>query len=373
MKKLRLGAAGLGRAFAVMSGAFRDPRIDLVAGADPRIEARDKFGADYGARSYSKVEELCADPAVEVVYVATPHELHAEHARIAAARKKHLLVEKPMALSIEDCRAMISAARKNGVQLVVGHSHSFDAPILHTRKLIQEKTYGAVRMITALDFTDYVYRPRRPEEFDTGAVYNQAAHHVDIARLLADGNVRSVRAFVGNWEKARPMDGAYSCALDFDNGVYASLAYSGYAHFDSDEFMGWIGEMGQRKNPAGYGAARRALTGDEMALKNARNYGGLEFKETRPVAHQHFGLLIASCEKADLRPLPTGVMVYADGEQRLEPLPAPEIPRVEVIDELYGAVVDGRPPLHSGEWAMATLEVCLGMLRSAKQRKEILL
>ena len=52
---------------------------------------------------------------------------------------------------------------------------------------------------------------------------------------------------------------------------------------------------------------------------------------------------------------------------------APEVPRVEVIDELYAAVVEGRPPLHSGEWAMATLEVCLAMLRSAKQRKEVLL
>src|SRR5262245_19000795 len=304
MKKLRLGVAGLGRAFAAMSGAFRDPRIELVAAADPRSEARDKFGADYGARSYSKVEELCADPAVEVVYVATPHELHAEHARIAASHRKHVLVEKPMALSIDDCRAMISAARKNGVQLIVGHSHSFDAPILHTRKLIQEKAYGAVRMITAIDFTDFVYRPRRPEELATGVVYNQAAHHVDVVRLLAGCNVRSVRAFVGNWERERPMDGAYSCALDFDNGVYASLVYSGYAHFDSDEFMGWIGELGQRKDPVQHGATRRSLTGDEMALKAARNYGGAEYRESQPVAHQHFGLLIASCEKGDLRPLP---------------------------------------------------------------------
>ena len=117
MKKLRLGVAGLGRAFAVMSGAFRDPRVELVAGADPRSEARDRFSADYGARGYPTVAELCADPAVEVVYVATPHERHAEHARLAAAAKKHILVEKPMALSIEDCRAMISAARKAGVQL----------------------------------------------------------------------------------------------------------------------------------------------------------------------------------------------------------------------------------------------------------------
>ena len=122
-----------------------------------------------------------------------------------------------------------------------------------------------VRMITALDFTDFLYRPRRPEELATaaggGAVFNQAAHQVDIVRLLAGGKVRSVRAFTGSWDRARPTEGAYACMLGFDNGVFATLTYSGYAHFDSDEFMGWIGEMGQKKDPTTYGTARRGLAG----------------------------------------------------------------------------------------------------------------
>jgi len=373
MKKLRIGVAGLGRAFAVMAPAFRDPRVELVAAADPRREALEKFRQDYGGRVHGSVEELCADPQVDVVYVATPHQVHASHAQAACSRKKHVLVEKPMALSLQDCRAMIDAARAAGVALVVGHSHSFDTPILHASKLIQSGAFGAVRMITALDFTDFVYRPRRAEELVTGAVYNQAAHQVDIVRLLAGGKARRVRAFTGNWDPARPTEGAYSCLLDFDNGVFATLVYSGYAHFDSDELMGWIGEMGQSKDPSAYGAARRALRGDELALKKARNYGGPEFRETRPVAHQHFGPVVASCERADLRPLPTGVMVYGDGEQRLDALPPPGVPRVEVIDELHAAVVEGRPPLHSGEWAMATLQVCLAMLESSRQEREILL
>ena len=381
MKKLthriRLGVAGLGRAFAVTAPAFRDPRVQVVAGADPRAEARERFSRDFGAPAYRNVEELSADPAVDVVYVATPHQFHAAHTRLACAHGKHVLVEKPMALALDDCRSMIDAARKAGVQLIVGHSHSFDLPILKTRELIKSGAFGAVRMITALDFTDFLYRPRRPEELATesggGAVFNQAAHQVDIVRHLAGGKVRSVRAFTGNWDRARPTEGAYCCLLGFDNGVFASLTYSGYAHFDSDEFMGWIGEMGQKKDPALYGGARRGLAGDELALKAARNYGGPDFKQTEPSAHQHFGLFVVSCEKADLRPLPTGVMVYADSEQRLDPVPAPNVPRVEVVDELYGAVVEGREPLHSGESAMATLQVCLAILESSRQGKEIVL
>jgi phthalate 4,5-cis-dihydrodiol dehydrogenase len=64
-------------------------------------------------------------------------------------------------------------------------------------------------------------------------------------------------------------------------------------------------------------------------------------------------------------------MIYRKGESRLDPLPAPKVPRAEVIDELYGAVVNGITPKHSGEWAMATLEVCLAMLQSSRESREV--
>src|ERR1700726_3958483 len=92
-RKLRLGVAGLGRAFALMVPTFTaDPRVTLVAAADSRAAARARFEADFSATSYATVEELCADPAVEAVYVATPHQHHARHAVLAARHGKHLLV-----------------------------------------------------------------------------------------------------------------------------------------------------------------------------------------------------------------------------------------------------------------------------------------
>jgi phthalate 4,5-cis-dihydrodiol dehydrogenase len=178
----------------------------------------------------------------------------------------------------------------------------------------------------------------------------------------------------GAWDPARPTEGAYSALLTFDDGSFASLVYSGYAHFDSDEFTGWIGEMGAKKDPASYGAARRALAGDELALKTERNYGGARFRDPpEPQAHQHFGVIIVSCERGDVRPLPSGVVVYGEREQKVETLPPPRIPRIEVIDELYDAVVNGKAPLHGGEWAMATMQVCFAMLRSAREQREIAL
>jgi len=186
--------------------------------------------------------------------------------------------------------------------------------------------------------------------------------------------VRTARLTIlvtGDFDAARATDGAYSCLLGFDNGVCASLVYSGYAHFDSDEFMGWIGEMGQKKDPKKYGLTRKALRGDELTLKARRNYGGPDFKASKPVAHQHFGLFVVSCEEADLRPLPNGVMIYGDKEQRLDALPKPKVARAEVVDELYAAVVEGKTPLHSGESAMATLAVCLAILKSAEEGRAV--
>jgi phthalate 4,5-cis-dihydrodiol dehydrogenase len=376
---LRIGVAGLGRAFSVMLPTFRDPRVEVVAAADPRTEARRHFARDFGGRAYDTVEELCADPDIEVVYVATPHQLHARHTILAARNGKHVLVEKPMALTLEDCAAMIAAARNGSVHLIVGHSHSFDAPILRTRELIASGAYGALRMIHALNYTDFLRRPRRPEELDTaqggGAVFNQAAHQVDIARLLGGGKVKSVRAATGAWDAARPTEGAYSALLTFEDGVFASLTYGGYGHFDSDEFSSWIGEMGQAKRPYARAPKRFANAAEEAAFKNALNYGGASYQAPaqNDLAHQHFGTIIVSCALADLRPMPDGVMIYQHGTARLDPLPPPAIPRVEVIDEVYAAIVDGKAPLHDGAWATATLEVCLAVLQSAREGRELAL
>ena len=148
MTAIPIGVAGLGRAFALMAPTLAaDSRVRLVAAADSRPEALEQFESDFGGRGYATVEELCADPAVQVVYVATPHQFHAAHAVLAARAGKHILVEKPMALTLEECRAMTAAARKHRVHLIVGHSHSFDAPIALTRKLIASGRYGRLRMI----------------------------------------------------------------------------------------------------------------------------------------------------------------------------------------------------------------------------------
>jgi phthalate 4,5-cis-dihydrodiol dehydrogenase len=360
----------------------RHPLVQLTAAADPREAARARFAADFNAKAYDSVEQLCADADVDAVYIATPHQFHVANVQAAARHGKHVMVEKPMALNLADCQAMITAARDAGVLLLVGHSHSYDAPYLATRALIERGEYGPVRMITAANFTDFLYRPRRPEELDTaqggGVVFSQGAHQIDIVRLLGGGMATSIRASAGRWDARRPTEGAYNAFVSFEGGAAATLTYSGMAHFDTDEFCDWTGELGQRRDAAEYGRARAALARiaspeEEAALKNTRAYGLAPVPDMTPDRHNHFGLVIASCDHADLRPMPNGVMVYADAERRLHSLPPPAVPRAEVIDELYAAVIEGVAPLHRGEWGMATVELCLALLESARTGTEIAL
>jgi phthalate 4,5-cis-dihydrodiol dehydrogenase len=383
MNPVRIGVAGLGRGFTLMLPTLQHhPGVQLVAAADPRPAARAQFTADFAGPAYDNVGDLCADPAVEAVYVATPHGLHLDHVRAAAAAGKHVMVEKPMALTLADCQAMVDAAKQAGTWLVVGHSHSFDAPYGRCRALIESGEVGAVRMVTALNFTDFLYRPRRPEELDTaqggGVVFSQAAHQVDIVRLLGGGRVRSLRAGTAQCDPARRTEGAYSAWLQFEEGAVATLTYSGYAHFDSDEFQGWTGELGQPPSPRSHGAARARLRGlspeQEAALKETRAYGaGVKAEALRPARHNHFGFVLASCDRADLRPGPDGIYIYGDDAQTLDALPDPAIPRTDVVDELVAAIRDGVPPVHSGEWGLATMEVCLAILRSAAEGLELVM
>src|ERR1700759_1732134 len=120
-RPLKLGVIGLGRAFTLMLPTFAaDPRVVLSAASDPRADARERFAREFNARGFEDAEALCADPGVEAVYVASPHQFHVAHVKLAARHGKHVMVEKPMALSVAECQEMIAAAKAANVQLLGG-------------------------------------------------------------------------------------------------------------------------------------------------------------------------------------------------------------------------------------------------------------
>ena len=384
---LRFGVIGLGRAGAGMLPAlWTHPCATVVAAADLRLEARERFTQDCDARAYESAAALCADPNVDAVYVATPHQYHAEHCILAASHGKHIVVEKPLALTLEDCDAILQAVERYGVKLIVGHTASYNPVIRRMRQIIASGELGKLGLINISAYTPFLYRPRRPEELDTsrggGIVFNQVPHQVDSARLLGGGLVQSVRAVTGAWDAARPTEGAYAALLQFADGAAATLVYSGYDHFDTTEFR--ISTTDEQSRPRGsHGETRQALQAvrspeDEVELLYAMGYGGSRMRTARgggDMFQPELGLTIVSCERGDMRLVSDGLIIYDDAGKRAVPLPRGRgTPgRGEVIDELYAAVAHERPLVHHGHRGRATLEVCLAMLQSARERREITL
>jgi phthalate 4,5-cis-dihydrodiol dehydrogenase len=383
---LRLGMAGLGVASTqILPPIAKLPFIKITAAADMRADAVAKFRAQYQAEGYTSVAELCASPNVDAVYIATPNSLHAEHAIIAAKHKKHIIVEKPMAMNLAECDAMNEAADKHGVKLLCGHTHSFDPPIRKIREIVKSGELGKLCMINTWNYNEFMYRPRMKHELamTRGVVLNQGPHHVDVVRLIGGGMVRSVRAMTGIWDPAREWEGSYTCYLEFADGTPATLVYSGYGFFDTAELFDWVGEGGQHRPPETNLNVRKSLrevrtAEEEEQLKEGMRFGGKregEFSHVWSGARKQpfFGHTVVSCQKGDIRQTPDGLKIYGESEQREITLPAGSRGREAEVEELYDAVVKGRPVFHGGRWGAATLEVCLAMLESAQQRKEIML
>lgn len=387
--ELRLGIIGLGGAARQMLPSLvSHPNVRLAGAADFRTEARARFTEEFGAPAYEEAEAVCANPDIDAVYIATPHQYHREHALMAASAGKHIIVEKPMALTLSDCDAMISAVERAGVHMVVGHTHAFNPPVIKMREIIRSGKIGALAMLHTFSYSDFLYRPRRPEELDTarggGIIYNQVPHQVDVVRTLGGGMVRSVRSMTWALDPDRPTEASHATFLQFEDGVVATLVYSGYDYFDSDEFHEWVGESGEKKKPQSEGSARAALrrlaaTKSEIAAKAARGYGGTPQSQRENARershHPHCGITIASCAGGDLRATPDGVRLYGrDGKVEMEIPRGRAFPdKAGVIDELYAACFNDRKPLHDGRWAKATMEVSLAVLESARLRREIAL
>jgi phthalate 4,5-cis-dihydrodiol dehydrogenase len=378
---LRFGIVGLGRAAAATVPAIaRHPDLEIVAAADTNADILEQFAQQYGSRSYPSIEALCQDPHVDAVYIATPTHLHTQHVLTAVQNGKHVIAEKPLAITLEDAERMIEAVDRAGVQMIVGQSQSYEPPVRAMRDIVRSGELGRLGMISGWYFNDWLYRPRLPAELDThmggGVVFRQGAHHFDVARLIGGGLVRSVRAMTGVWDSSRPTEGSYSAFLDFQNGAVATLVYSGYDHFFSTELTGGQTEGGGRVDPAQqeHAAARRILReaadrGGDAALKRQVTFGRRQADGAQYPAY--FGLIVVSCEHGDIRQTPEGLMVYGDHDRRAVQLTPGVAGRDLMVAELYDAVVHAKPALHSPRWARATLEVSLAVLTSARNRQEV--
>jgi len=384
---LGVGVIGLGGASLAMIPKFgQNPNFRIAAAADIDTEIIDRFRKDFpDAESYDDAARLCASRNVELVYIATPNRFHAEHARMALEDKKHVLIEKPMAIDIVGAEQMIATAKRNGVLLGVNVKHSFEARVLRLREMARTGELGRLRMINSWRFNDWLYRPRTADElmpeFGGGILWRQGAHHFDFIRTIAGGMVRSLRGSADVWDPSRRVPGCYTAYLDFGDGTVATAINSGYDHFNSMEFM----QPGFSVDPANHAKARRELRAapdidwEERAAR-AERYGGARTTQNEPEPSQPplgwimSGPLITSFDKGDVRMTPSGLTVYGDDEIYDIKLGVKgQDGRDGRINTFYDAIVSDRPLPADGAWGLATLEVLLAIEESGRTRKEVFL
>src|SRR5262247_4779748 len=315
-RTLNVGVVGLGLAAAsVIPAMAAMPHVNLIAGADVNPRSLQAFKEKYRAKTYASIEALCDDPDVDTVWIATPNTFHCPHVTLAAERGKHVIVEKPMAISLAEAERMIETAERHGVQLLCGGSRSSSAVVRKMREMVVSGTLGRLRAMTTWSATDWMLRPRRPDELDIsqggGVVYRQAPHQVDSVRLLAGGKISSVRGVTGQWLAPRhTAPGFFSALLECENGAFATLVYSAYGYFMASEFFEPGAGGPDAPGLQGRIMARKQITAgtrDEAAVKEQRT---LEAQRTGVATGaaasrgarflSDLGLLVVSCEHGEM-------------------------------------------------------------------------
>ncbi|HXQ50597.1 MAG TPA: Gfo/Idh/MocA family oxidoreductase [Stellaceae bacterium] len=376
-KELRIGVAGIGSAAAQILPSFKGVKgVALAGAADVRADARAEFHKAYDLPAFDTVAAMCRSSAIDAVWVATPNTTHCEHVLAAAEAGKHVICEKPMAVTLDECDRMIAAAARAGVQLVQGHSKIFDAPIRAMREVVTSGRIGRVIQINSWNFNDWLQRPRLASEVDTrlggGLVYRQGPHMVDLVRYIAGGMATSVRGMAGRWDPHFDTEGNFSALLEFEGGVAASLGFNGYGYFDVTDLTWGIGEGGQQR-PEGAPRKLKPRRTGPMEMEDKYRYVATTAQtETyaRGSRMPFFGLTVVSCERGAIRQSPDGLYVYT--EAGCEEVPVVRGPgRAAEAVELRDALAQGRTVFPDGRWGRATLEVCLAIMDSSRQHRDI--
>lgn len=246
-----IGIIGAGRiCTAHATSALALPETRLVAVADVDEARATEAGQKYGCKSYLGYEPMLDDPEVDAVVVGLPHFLHREVTVRSLQAGKHVLLEKPMAMTVEECDAMTAAADAAGKSLMVAHSQHYFAQNLAARELIRNGDLGHIVLANDAWYKGFWEGGKRPEWFlddsKGGGMWSMnGSHLIDRLCFLLDSQVTAVKARVGN-----PVFGLSSdlgvAYLDFACGISATIQHVGYRdgvnRFDA-EITGTEGQL----------------------------------------------------------------------------------------------------------------------------------
>lgn len=228
-----LGAANIARQFT--KGLAGSARATVQAVASRGTEKAAAFAAELGIpRHHGSYEDLLADPDIEAIYIPLPNDMHAEWAIKAAQAGKHVLCEKPLAVSVAEARAMFAAARANGVHLAEAYPYMSQPQTLRTRDILASGALGAVQTITAAFGFGLVHPDGTPKGDPGnirllpgnagGGLRDAGTYAMSMARIAA--GCRPTRAFATGRDTKTGVDQTIAALLEFPNGAIAQVSCS---------------------------------------------------------------------------------------------------------------------------------------------------
>lgn len=353
MKGLRTGVIGCGKVSHTHAQALSELKESRFVAAYSRSQEKAAaFAARYGAKGYGDLEAMLKE--VEAVVVCTPHPFHAVPTVRALEAGVHVLVEKPLASSLQDCDAMIAAASTSGCILATVSQRRWYAPVLRVKKAIDEGKIGApiLGMVTMLGWRDEPYYKSDPWRGSWrmeggGVLVNQAPHQIDLLQWF----MGPVEELYGCWEN---LNHPY---IEVEDTAVAVIRFAGGA-------LGNIVVSNSQK-PGLYGKVH--VHGRSGASVGVQTDGGAMF--------------IAGMSPV-LEP-PVNDLWTVPGEQSLlerweredrdffRTLDASSYYHKLQVEDFLRAVLEHRQPLVTGEEGRKTVELFTAIYRSNRDRRPV--
>ncbi|MGG7178137.1 Gfo/Idh/MocA family protein [Clostridium paraputrificum] len=261
MSKLKFGIIGCGRiSYKHVEGLVENKEIaELVATCDVVIDRAQEKSEEYISAMrntarvavYEDYKEMLDNEEIDVVTIATESGYHAEIAIYCMNKGKHVVIEKPMAMSIDDANEMIKVAKENNVKLSVCHQNRFNPSIQKLRKAIDKEGFGRIFNVTARILWNrnegyYSQAPWRGTwELDGGTLMNQCIHNIDLLQWTVGAEVDTVYAQCDTF--LRPIEGEDFGAIivRFTNGTIGIIEGSACVYPKNlEETLSVFGEKG---------------------------------------------------------------------------------------------------------------------------------
>jgi predicted dehydrogenase len=355
METLRTAIVGCGKVGHLHAKALsRLSESVFVAVGDTNLQRAQQFAAEYKVKAYQDVEDMIASSGVEALTVCTPHPLHAEPAIMAANAGVHVLIEKPLASSLQDCDAILNAAKRSGVRIGTTCQRRFYTPCQRIKRAIEEgklgrPILGSVAMYGWRDQAYYksdAWRGSWKAE-GGGVLVNQAPHQLDLLQWY----MGPIDELFGYWDNLNhpyiEVEDTAIAVLRFKNGALGNIVVS------------------NSQNPALYG--RVYVHGSNGASVGVQTDGGAMFiagmsSITDPPINDLWTVpgeqeLLKKWQKED-----------SDFFLSINPM---EYYHQLQISEFLKAVIKSHDPLITGEEGRKTVEIFTALYRSQQDRKPV--